>query len=404
MRSTATSSTQATARTRIRRKALLDIYTLIEEFGDLSGRTVAIVGDVAHSRVAHSTIRGLAPAGRKRRPGRARRRFFRRATRPKASRRARLRRGAAEGRRDRAAAHSARALRRDAALRRRVRRRLPARRTASEDAAPDAIVMHPGPVQPRHGTRRLACSSSPAGATLKQVHHGVAHPHGRSRFSRQRAGDEPRQPADQGRPGRRPVASARRVARRAHHRRHRVRDRRASRRARRTKRSSTPPARSSRRDSSTCTCTCASPDFPKKRRSRPEREAAVRGGFTAVACMPNTQPRARRAGASSNELLRDSCRRRALPRLSDRGDHARPAGKEPCDFAALARAGAVAFSDDGDTVAMRACCATRRCAARDVAGASSRTARMRPQGRRRHERGRDLARLGVPEARRSPKT
>jgi len=40
-------------------QALLDIYTLREEFGDLEGRTVAIVGDVLHSRVAHSTIRGL---------------------------------------------------------------------------------------------------------------------------------------------------------------------------------------------------------------------------------------------------------------------------------------------------------------------------------------------------------
>ncbi|HZY98349.1 MAG TPA: aspartate carbamoyltransferase catalytic subunit [Candidatus Baltobacteraceae bacterium] len=40
-------------------QALLDIYTLREEFGDLEGRIVAIVGDVLHSRVAHSTIRGL---------------------------------------------------------------------------------------------------------------------------------------------------------------------------------------------------------------------------------------------------------------------------------------------------------------------------------------------------------
>jgi aspartate carbamoyltransferase catalytic subunit len=40
-------------------QALLDIYTLREEFGELTGRTVAIVGDVLHSRVAHSTIRGL---------------------------------------------------------------------------------------------------------------------------------------------------------------------------------------------------------------------------------------------------------------------------------------------------------------------------------------------------------
>jgi aspartate carbamoyltransferase catalytic subunit len=40
-------------------QGLLDVYTLIEQFGDLSARTVAIVGDVAHSRVAQSTIHGL---------------------------------------------------------------------------------------------------------------------------------------------------------------------------------------------------------------------------------------------------------------------------------------------------------------------------------------------------------
>jgi aspartate carbamoyltransferase catalytic subunit len=44
-------------------QALLDIYTLIEEFGELRGRSVAIVGDVLHSRVAHSTIRGLHRLG-----------------------------------------------------------------------------------------------------------------------------------------------------------------------------------------------------------------------------------------------------------------------------------------------------------------------------------------------------
>jgi aspartate carbamoyltransferase catalytic subunit len=43
-------------------QALIDIYTLIEEFGSLQGRTVAIVGDIAHSRVAHSLISGLKRA------------------------------------------------------------------------------------------------------------------------------------------------------------------------------------------------------------------------------------------------------------------------------------------------------------------------------------------------------
>ncbi|HTX56341.1 MAG TPA: hypothetical protein VMD47_04480, partial [Candidatus Acidoferrales bacterium] len=44
-------------------QALLDLFTLRDEFGSLEGRTVVIVGDIAHSRVAHSTIRGLAELG-----------------------------------------------------------------------------------------------------------------------------------------------------------------------------------------------------------------------------------------------------------------------------------------------------------------------------------------------------
>ncbi|HEY8296569.1 MAG TPA: aspartate carbamoyltransferase catalytic subunit [Candidatus Baltobacteraceae bacterium] len=44
-------------------QALLDIYTLCQEFGDLRGRKIAIVGDVAHSRVAHSSIHGLRSMG-----------------------------------------------------------------------------------------------------------------------------------------------------------------------------------------------------------------------------------------------------------------------------------------------------------------------------------------------------
>lgn len=44
-------------------QALLDLYTLREEFGDLRGRRIAIVGDVLHSRVAHSSIAGLRSLG-----------------------------------------------------------------------------------------------------------------------------------------------------------------------------------------------------------------------------------------------------------------------------------------------------------------------------------------------------
>lgn len=44
-------------------QALLDIYTVRQEFGDLHGRTIAIVGDILHSRVAHSNIAGLRALG-----------------------------------------------------------------------------------------------------------------------------------------------------------------------------------------------------------------------------------------------------------------------------------------------------------------------------------------------------
>jgi aspartate carbamoyltransferase catalytic subunit len=46
-------------------QALLDLFTLRDEFGSLEGRTIAIVGDVAHSRVTHSTVLGLARLGAK---------------------------------------------------------------------------------------------------------------------------------------------------------------------------------------------------------------------------------------------------------------------------------------------------------------------------------------------------
>ncbi len=49
-------------------QALLDIYTIARRFGrdetwDLTGLTIAIVGDIAHSRVARSNIHGLTSLG-----------------------------------------------------------------------------------------------------------------------------------------------------------------------------------------------------------------------------------------------------------------------------------------------------------------------------------------------------
>jgi len=44
-------------------QALLDIFTLREKFGTIKGLNVAIVGDIAHSRVARSNIWGLTKLG-----------------------------------------------------------------------------------------------------------------------------------------------------------------------------------------------------------------------------------------------------------------------------------------------------------------------------------------------------
>ena len=78
--------------------------------------------------------------------------------------------------------------------------------------------------------------------------------------------------------------------------------------------------------------------------------AAVAGGFTAVACMPNTAPPVDTPNVVKGILQKaqevGSCRVYPIACLS-KGR----AGKELADFRALAEAGAVAFSDDGDGLA-----------------------------------------------------
>ncbi|MBS1110125.1 MAG: aspartate carbamoyltransferase, partial [Anaeromyxobacteraceae bacterium] len=46
-------------------QGLLDCFTLRERFGSLEGRTVAIVGDISHSRVARSDLHSLPKLGAK---------------------------------------------------------------------------------------------------------------------------------------------------------------------------------------------------------------------------------------------------------------------------------------------------------------------------------------------------
>jgi dihydroorotase len=91
------------------------------------------------------------------------------------------------------------------------------------------------------------------------------------------------------------------------------------------------------------------PGYPEKETIASGTEAAVRGGFTAVACMPNTKP-ALDAPDTLERLAAEiarSGRCRVYPVAAI--TRARE-GRDPCDFASLSRAGAVAFSDDGNTV------------------------------------------------------
>ncbi len=77
--------------------------------------------------------------------------------------------------------------------------------------------------------------------------------------------------------------------------------------------------------------------------------AAVAGGFTAVACMPNTSPALDEPGRLY--LVAERARRAGLARVYPvAAITVGLAGERLCDFAALVEAGAVAFSDDGRPV------------------------------------------------------
>jgi dihydroorotase len=91
------------------------------------------------------------------------------------------------------------------------------------------------------------------------------------------------------------------------------------------------------------------PGFPQKETIATGTQAALRGGFTAIACMPNTEPALDCAEVLAH--LAQIVARDARTRVYPIGAITRArAGREPVDFAELARAGAVAFSDDGNTI------------------------------------------------------
>ncbi len=109
------------------------------------------------------------------------------------------------------------------------------------------------------------------------------------------------------------------------------------------------------------------PGFSQKETIATGTEAAVRGGFTSVACMPNTKPAL--DDPATLQRLREEIDRAARCRVYPIAAITRErAGATLCDYAALARAGAVAFSDDGDTIVNAAVLRRAALAAADVPG------------------------------------
>lgn len=106
------------------------------------------------------------------------------------------------------------------------------------------------------------------------------------------------------------------------------------------------------------------PGFPEKETVATGTAAAVAGGFTAVACMPNTEP-----ALDTPDTVRDLrakpayCRVHVIAAIT-RGRM----GKDLVDYTGLAAAGAVAFSDDGVSVADAGVLRSAALAARGVRG------------------------------------
>lgn len=92
------------------------------------------------------------------------------------------------------------------------------------------------------------------------------------------------------------------------------------------------------------------PGFEHKGTIASETLASVRGGFTTVCAMPNTEPAP--DSASVVEALLDRIRRDAKCRVLPIGSTTKGrAGKQIAELTELAAAGVVAFSDDGSPVA-----------------------------------------------------
>jgi len=95
------------------------------------------------------------------------------------------------------------------------------------------------------------------------------------------------------------------------------------------------------------------PGFEAKETLATGTAAAVRGGFTAVCAMPNTEPALDRSAILGRvSFPHPDLQRGILARIYPIAAMTRArSGREVLDYASLVAAGAVAFSDDGSTIA-----------------------------------------------------
>ncbi len=157
------------------------------------------------------------------------------------------------------------------------------------------------------------------------------------------------------------------------------------------------PARWWRRDSSTCTCTCASPGRRTWRRWRRGRWPPRPAGSPAVCAMPNTDPVTRQPGGGRLRGAPGAAGRQgAGVSRSARCRWARGASNWPSS-ANWSGAGAVAVSDDGKPVASSHLMRTALEYAQDLRDPGGRSLRgPDARGRRRRcTRGSSRTRLGL---------
>jgi dihydroorotase len=96
-------------------------------------------------------------------------------------------------------------------------------------------------------------------------------------------------------------------------------------------------------------CHLREPGFTEKETIATGSQAAARGGFTTICCMPNTNPPL--DSRETIDYVRETAAREGLVRVLPVGCTSRERqGAQLSEMAELARAGAVAFSDDGGPV------------------------------------------------------